>query len=404
MKTNRYSLTILFFTMLIVNTGFGVILPILPYYAQSMGASATMLGLLAATYATIQFIFAPVWGRLSDRVGRKPILLIGLVGFCISFLIFGLASQLWMLFLARIIGGLLSSSTLPTALAFISDTTRPDNRARGMGLLGAAGGIGMILGPALGGFLGEISPQVPFFFSAGLALVVACFALVVLPETYPPAARHTAGNRPPAVRHSRLHMIIGALRGPLAFLMILAALTSFGLAQLESTAALFARAHFNAGEAEMGAMFMIMGILGVLAQFFLVAPVIGKLGEQRAIQVSLAGVGASMFLFGIVPSILIALPVVILMGLSMSFLRPALNTLVSRSAPPSEQGITMGLVNSFYSLGMMFGPVTGGIFFDQMGNSWPFFSAAFVHMVGLAASLIAFRQISESTAESAPKA
>ena len=395
MKTNRYSLAILFFTMLIVNTGFGVILPILPYYAQSLGASATILGLLAATYATIQFIFAPIWGRLSDRVGRKPILLIGLVGFSISFLIFGLANRLWMLFLARIIGGLLSSSTLPTALAFISDTTRPDNRARGMGLLGAAGGIGMILGPALGGFLGEISPQMPFFFSAGLALVVAGFALVVLPETYPPAARLAASHRPPAVRRSRLHMIVSALKGPLAFLMILATLSSFGMAQLESTAALFARARFNAGEAEMGAMFMLMGILGVFAQFFLVAPMIAKLGERHAIQVSLTGVGISMFLFGFVPSILIALPVVILMGLSMAFLRPALNTLVSRSAPPSEQGVTMGMVNSFYSLGMMFGPVTGGLIFDQMGIAWPFFSAALVHLAGLAVSLVAFRQKSD---------
>ncbi len=390
MNNSRYNLTILFFTMLIVNTGFGVILPILPYYAQSMGASATILGLLAATYATIQFIFAPVWGRLSDQVGRKPVLLVGLAGFCISFLIFGLASQLWMLFLARIVGGLLSSSTLPTALAFISDTTRPDNRARGMGLLGAAGGIGMILGPALGGFLGEISPQVPFFFSAGLALIVACFALIVLPETYPPEARRSDGRKP-TIRHSRAEMIITALKGPLAFLMILATLSSFGLAQLESTSALFARARFNAGEAEMGAMFMLMGVLGVFAQFFLVARVINSLGEQRAIQVSLAGVGISMFLFGLVPSIIIAIPVIVLMGLSMAFLRPALNTLVSRSAPPTEQGVTMGLINSFYSLGMMFGPVTGGLIFDQMGIAWPFFSAALVHLAGLLASLAVFK-------------
>jgi MFS transporter, DHA1 family, multidrug resistance protein len=389
MKSQRYSLAILFLTLMIVNTGFGIILPILPYYAQSLGASATVLGLLSGTYATLQFIFAPLWGRLSDRIGRRPVLLVGLIGFSLSFLIFGLASRLWMLFLARIISGLLSSATLPTALAYIADTTPPENRARGMGLMGAAGGIGMILGPAIGGFLGALSPQTPFFFSAGLSLLVVTFAWFLLPESLPSHLRtnHPSGT---TASHGRLGLILTALRGPLAFLMVLATLTSFGMAQLESTAALFARVRFGAGEAEMGAMFMLMGFLGVFAQFVLVARVIRRLGERHAIQVSLLGVGLSFLLFGMVRTYPPAIAVVVLMGLTTSFLRPALNTLVSRSAPPSEQGITMGLVNSFYSLGMMFGPITGGLIYDHLGIAWPFYSASLIHFIALAASLLLF--------------
>lgn len=389
MKNSRSNLTLLFLTMLIVNTGFGVIMPVLPYYAQSMGASATILGLLSATYATLQFFFAPLWGRLSDRVGRKPVLLVGLGGFSLSFLVFGLSSQLWMLFAARAIGGLLSSATLPTVLAFIADTTRPEDRAGGMGLMGAAGGIGMIVGPALGGYLGALTPHTPFFFSAGLALVVWIFALTFLPETRPAAVR--AAQAPAAgPRRGRFALIAAALRGPLAFLMIVAALTSFGLAQIESTGALFGERRFGAGAAEMGTAFMLMGGLGVFAQFVLVRPGIARFGERRAIQWALLGVGLSFGAIGLAQSYGPILAMIVLFGLSSAFLRPAINALVSREAAEHEQGLAMGVVNSFYSLGMVFGPITGGLIFDQLGVAWPFYSAGLIHFFAAAASLAFF--------------
>lgn len=389
MKSERYSLTILFFTMLVINTGFGVIMPILPYYAQELGASATTLGMLSATFAILQFFFAPMWGRLSDRIGRRPVLLIGLSGFSLSFLIFGLSTQLWMLFLSRMVSGILSSATLPTVLAFIADTTKPENRAQGMGLMGAAGGIGMIMGPAIGGFLGEISPQTPFFFSSGLALLLWIFAFLIVPETHP-AEKRTPAAGPAAKQTSRLHMLVNALRGPMAFLMILAALTSFGVAQLESTGALFAKARFNAGEAEMGFLFMVMGATGVFTQFVLVGRVIKRIGERRAIQLSLLSGGLCFMMFGVIVDGFTAVITVILMGLTGAFLRPALNALVSRSAPPSEQGVAMGLINSFYSLGMVFGPITGGLIFDQLGIAWPFYSAGLIHIAALLASFSLF--------------
>jgi DHA1 family multidrug resistance protein-like MFS transporter len=392
MKNNRSSLALLFLTMLIVNTGFGVIMPILPYYAQSLGADATVLGLLSATFATLQFFFAPLWGQLSDRFGRKPILLVGLGGFGIAMLVFGLSTQLWMLFLARSVSGILSSATLPTVMAFIADTTQPKDRAGGMGLMGAAGGIGMILGPVIGGFLGADSPHTPFFFSAGLALLVWFFALIFLPETFSREQRALAATARPAQPQGRLAGLMGALRGPLAFLMILAALTSFGMAQLESTGALFARQRFGAGAIEMGTAFMVMGVVGVFTQFVLVKRVIGRMGEERAIQWSLLGTAISLISFGLAENFATMIAVLVLLSLATAFTRPALNSLVSRSASRAEQGTAMGVINSFYSLGMVFGPVTGGLIFDHIGISWPFFSGGTIFLIAVAISWVVFRR------------
>ncbi|NPV57269.1 MAG: MFS transporter [Anaerolineae bacterium] len=376
MLKNR-TLAILFFTLLVVNIGFGVIMPILPYYAENLGASATTLGLLSAEFATLVFIFAPIWGRLSDRHGRKPILLIGLAGYCLSFLVFGLSDRLWMLFVARAINGLLSSATLPTALGYIADSTNEEERSGGMSILGAAMGIGMVLGPAIGGFLGEISPNTPFFFSAGLALLVFIAGILYLPETLSAENRQAAAQRTGGP--SRAAQLVQVVKGPLGVLMLVATFTSFGLSALEATAALFAERRFGAGEAEMGIMFMIMGLLMALAQFLLVGRVIRRLGEARAIQLSLAGTGIAFMLFGISNSIALGVVTIALLGVAMSFLRPAINALVSRRSPPEQQGAVLGVTNSFYSLGMMLGPVTGGLLFDHIGIAAPFFTAALIH-------------------------
>ena len=211
-KSNRHTMMILFLTMFIIMVGFGVIMPILPYYAENMGASATELGLLTATYATLQFFFAPMWGRISDRVGRKPILLLGLFGFSFTFLGFGLSTKLWMLFAARGISGLISSATMPTVMAYIADTTDNEHRGDGMGVLGAAMGLGMIFGPVIGGFLGEYSASTPFFVSAALAFMIAVSSLFFLPETLSPEARQAALDNPR--KGSGIGDILAVLGGP----------------------------------------------------------------------------------------------------------------------------------------------------------------------------------------------
>ncbi|HEY9078176.1 MAG TPA: MFS transporter [Anaerolineaceae bacterium] len=385
----RKNLVILFFTIMVVNIGFGIILPILPYYAQNLGASASMLGLLSASYATLQFIFAPIWGRISDRIGRRPVLLVGLSGFAISFLVFGFASRLWMLFLARVISGILSSATLPTALAYIADTTPPENRARGMGLMGAASGLGMILGPAVGGFLSAIHIQIPFFASAGITILIFAFALIYLPESLLKTHR-TAEYSASSIQINPFQRLMSGLQGKMAFFMIIATLTSLGMAQVEAIGALYAKARFGAGPMQMGLLFILVGGLGVFSQFVIVGPLIKKIGEQRSIQISLLGVGTSFLLCGLAETYLLGILGVLILGTTIALLRPALNTLVSRSAGPSRQGAALGTVSSFYSLGMMFGPVTGGLIFDWLGISSPFFFSAIIHLAVFAASWFLF--------------
>ena len=385
-KNNRYTMMILFLTMFIIMVGFGVIMPILPYYAENMGASATELGLLTATYATLQFFFAPIWGRISDRIGRKPVLLLGLFGFSFTFLGFGLSTELWMLFAARGISGLISSATLPTVMAYIADTTDNEHRGDGMGVLGAAMGLGMIFGPVIGGFLGEYDASVPFYVSAALALMIAVSSIFFLPETLSPEARQAANANPR--KGSGIGDILAVLGGPLAFMMLIAFLTSFGMAQMESTSALFYERKFGAGEAEMGLIFMVMGVISSITQGLFVGRVIRKFGEQRCIQVGLLGAGVCFLIYPLINSVMSAIMVISVMGITTAFLRPAINSLISKRTSMSEQGKILGVVNSYYSLGRMVGPITGGIIFDYLGLSWPFLTASLIHFVALAFSVL----------------
>src|SRR5512137_2103625 len=248
-KTQRGPIAILFASLVIVMLGFGLVVPILPFYATHFGADGKQLGLLMASYSIMQFIFAPMWGRLSDRVGRKPVLLIGLAGYAMSFAFMGISHSFTQLLVSRALAGILSSATLPTALAFIADTTSADNRSSGMGLMGAAMGLGMIFGPMLGGALtGIILPpafdgamqyvtnpetgvtlnlSLPFYAASLLALITIPFVIWKLPESLPKDRRidHRGVEGP-----SRLALLKSAVTGPLGFLFIMAFLLAFALA------------------------------------------------------------------------------------------------------------------------------------------------------------------------------
>jgi len=171
MGTSNKNVIILSFALIVVSLGFGMVIPIFPFYIEQMGGGGKELGLLVAVAALTELIFGPVWGSLSDRVGRKPILMIGMVGYGVSSLLFGLATELWMLYAARALSGVLSAATASTAMAYIGDSTEDQDRGGGMGILGAAGGLGIILGPGFGGWLGGISLATPFFAAAGISCV-----------------------------------------------------------------------------------------------------------------------------------------------------------------------------------------------------------------------------------------
>ncbi len=175
--TNRRQVALLALTLGVVMLGFGIVIPVYPFYIQSMGASGKDLGLLIAISPALQLVFSPIWGVVSDRVGRKPVLMVGILGYGISMFLFGLATELWMLYVFRALGALLSAATLPTTYAYISDSTTEEDRSGAMGALGAATGLGMMLGPAVGGWLGTVSLATPFFITAAfclLTLVSAC--------------------------------------------------------------------------------------------------------------------------------------------------------------------------------------------------------------------------------------
>ena len=195
MDKNRKNITILFFTLVVVMMGFGMVIPILPFYIEAFGASGGELGALMSTYAVMQFIFSPIWGGISDRYGRKPVLMVGVLGFAISQLFFGLSTQLWMLFAARIMAGVLSSATLPTALAYIGDSTGERERGGGMGLMGAAMGIGMVIGPGIAGLLAEGALSTPFFLAAGLSILALLLVWAFLPESLAPEERVDTGGK-----------------------------------------------------------------------------------------------------------------------------------------------------------------------------------------------------------------
>lgn len=227
---NKRNIVILFFTMIVVMLGFGMIIPILPFYIEHFGASGKGLGALMATFSIMQFIFSPIWGALSDRYGRKPILMIGVLGNVVAQVLMGLSTQLWMLFVARALAGILSSATLPTAMAYISDSTSDDQRSSGMGIIGAAQGIGMVLGPGIGGWLATPeSLQLPFFVAAGFSALALVFIMVIFPESLPKAVRAARAKKSAGSTLANCGRDYG---GRLASSFFLAFLLNFALRQL----------------------------------------------------------------------------------------------------------------------------------------------------------------------------
>ena len=182
METKK-ALPILFLVMFLVMVGFGIIIPVLPFYAEEIGASPTELGWLMAVYSLMQLLFAPMWGKISDRIGRKPVIAIGIAGLSLSFFITAVSTELWMLFAARIVGGILSSANMPTVMAYVADITNEENRGKGMGIVGAATGLGFIFGPAIGGMFSKMSLTLPFYVAGTTAAVTFLLVLIILKES-----------------------------------------------------------------------------------------------------------------------------------------------------------------------------------------------------------------------------
>jgi MFS transporter, DHA1 family, multidrug resistance protein len=356
MKKNRF-LPLLFTIMFLVMSGFGIIIPVLPFLAEDVGATPTQLGLLMAIYSLMQLLFAPFWGQMSDRYGRKPILFIGIAGLSLSFFLFAIAKTLAMLFIARIIGGMLSAATMPTAMAYIADVTTPQERGKAMGAIGAATGLGFILGPAIGGIFSKVNLHTPFFISGGLSTVTAFLVLVFLKESL------TAGKQSAA--SSKNETLWRTLKGPLLYLYLLQWFITFSLAGLEATFAYFAAKRAGLYSAQLGYIFMIMGLASAIVQGGLIGKLIRKFGEGRVIQggIIVSAIGFALIL--LVHNFLTAAVFLSIFGVGNGVIRPCVSALVTKHAP-SGQGRAAGLLSSFDSLGRIVGPVAAGWMFTKM--------------------------------------
>ncbi len=384
----RFSLAIIFLTVFIDLVGFGIVLPLLPYYAESYGASSLTIGMLSTSYSLMQFLFTPIWGRLSDRFGRRPLILVSLAGSCVGFLIFGLARTIPVLFIGRMVAGI-AGAIIPTTNAYIADVTPPEGRAKGMGLVGAAFGLGFILGPAIGGMLAPYGYDKPVLLASGLAGLNFLFAYFKLPESLTDAARHRAHSR-----RFDLKSLGSALSHPQIMPLLMIYLVAvFAFSNMESMFSLLNEHHYALTARQTGYLFALIGVLMSLMQGVMVGRLVRRLGERRLI---LLGTFTMVFALGLMPfapGVPAYCLILALISFGAGVNNPSLTALLSKSSNMDEQGGIMGIAQSMASLGRILGPLWGGYAFQAFGVAWPFLTAAMFMGLAFLLSVIGLRNV-----------
>jgi MFS transporter, DHA1 family, tetracycline resistance protein len=379
-------LLVIFLTVFIDLLGFGIIIPLLPFYAEHFGASALMVGLLSTSFSVAQFLFAPFWGRLSDRIGRRPVILLGLLGSAVSYALFAMATSLAALFVARTLAGV-AGANIPTAQAFIADTTTPETRARGMGIIGAAFGLGFIFGPAIGGFLSHWGYAAPAWFASVLSLANFGAALVLLPESRPPHA----GDAPRPRRFEVISRAVVRPNLPMVLLVYFLVLTSF--ASFEAMFALYSERRFGFTAATIGYMFAWVGVVLATVQGLLVGRVVKRVGERVVIPAAIMVLAGALGLVPLAGSVPVLAAACGLLALGMGFNSPSLLSAISQLADPRDQGSTLGVSQSLGSLARIIGPLWGGWVFDHLGIRFPFYTAGGLMLVACVLSVVVFSRV-----------
>lgn len=368
----------LYLTTFITIVGFGMIFPLLPFYVRQFNTSEWTVGLLAASYAIAQFLLAPIWGRLSDRFGRKPIIVISLSGLSLSFFLFGLSNNLFELFAIRILQGIFSAAAIAATSAYVSDVTTPRERIRGMGNLGASFAAGFIFGPGIGGSLSAIHSSFPFFLAAALALINLLLVLKFLPESLSKKAEILILKEG---LFNIKHMYL-ALKGEMGSFFILTFLWSFALTNNEVAVPLFGLEKLNLSVSTIGYFFSIQGILAVFIQSILIYRITRFFGEHKTVILGLSIMAIGLFLVPFAKSGVFLLSFMVVMTMGSAMTRPTLATLVSKKTKEG-QGTTMGIFASFDSLGRILGPLLGGWLFSTFDFHSPFTVSAVLILLTL---------------------
>jgi MFS transporter, DHA1 family, tetracycline resistance protein len=354
----RSPLVVIFTTVFIDLVGFGIVIPVLPFYAEGSRFNATprTVGLLFASYSIMQLVFAPLLGRLSDKYGRRPVLLISIIGTGIGFLILGFATTVWMLFLGRIIDGI-TGGNIATAQAYIADITSKEDRAKGMGLVGAAFGLGFIFGPAIGGILSRWGIQIPFLFAASLCFANAALLYFTLPETV--GRKHPARNL--AAGGRGLSQLLKSLTQPrLGFVLCIYFLFIVAFSIMTTSFSLYTMFRFGYDAQHNGYLFAYVGIISVIVQGGLIGRLVKRFGELPLVVIGALFFAASLFAVPFVGPTRGGLLALLVGGgifsLGNSLATPALTSLASKSVGAKEQGTVLGVTQSAASLARAVGP------------------------------------------------
>ena len=340
--------------------GFGIVVPILGRYAERFGANGLQVGLMFASFSIAQMVFAPILGRISDKVGRKPVIVFSLIGTAVGSFVTGAAGALWVLFLGRILDGA-SGASVAVAQGAVADIAPPEQRARLMGMLGAAFGVGFVVGPALGGLAALGGPHVPFYLAGTIAAINAVAAMIRLPETKPDTSHITE-------KHQRGSALSPALKR----FALVGFLSMLGFAGFEATFSIWGQKQFGFTEGSASIVFVFVGVTLVAVQGGLIGPLTEKLGSRKLLRIGLSLVAVGLLLLGFTttwPMLFVAL---FLLSLGQGVSGPSGGALVAELAPVERRGEAIGYQQSTAAFGRVAGPVMAGALFDHVGISAPF--------------------------------
>nr|WP_244093918.1 MFS transporter [Jeotgalibacillus sp. R-1-5s-1] len=377
----KKKMIILMINMFIAIGSFGIIIPILPAYLESIGQGGQAAGLIIAIFAGAQLIMSPIAGKWTDVYGRRKMIIYGLAGLTLSMFIFYLADNLWVLYSSRVIGGVGAALLVPAIFAYVADITTLDQRAKGNSYISAAMSLGIVIGPGIGGFLADFGLKTPLLVSAIVSLVAVIFSIVVLEESL---AEH---ERPEIVEGDDplLKKLALSVKKPYFIPLFITLIMSFGLLAYETVIGLFVDIQFGASPADIALMITSTGIISVIVQLFVVERVVRRFGEGTTLNIFL-GVAAAGFLMTLFASTYVSFFIItLIVFLATSLLRPVLTTLVSKLAG-NEQGFAMGMNNTYMSIGNVLGPTIAGALFD-INILYPFMLGLVILLITMAVSI-----------------